>query len=177
MRYRRTLLILVGIAVTLAVAGFLSIRNLKPLLATFQQALQSSQDFNVYEGLPHQVYEQDIYDEERQSKDVLEIANYPFYATPLEITQEDKATLAAILAKRSMWNRFSGEKKCGGFHPDYAIEIQVNGVRYFALLCFGCAEGKLFRQGAEERYDMTLEPRELLNKYRKNRPQTGYQPD
>jgi hypothetical protein len=72
-----------------------------------------------------------------------------------------------------------GEKKCGGFHPDYAVEWSVGRDRYRALICFGCEEVKLFGPALESRNDLdrTAYKRleELLKPYQKNRP--AFAPD
>ncbi len=69
------------------------------------------------------------------------------------------------------YKEFSGEKKCGGFHPDFAVEWQIGTAKYQALICFGCGEVKLFGPGYESRYDFHSETIEkILKKYNKNRP-------
>lgn len=124
----------------------------------------------VYEGLPHQNYERELLAQERKTKETLELKGYPFYREPLELSEDDAEQLSAVLAKPSTWRPFTGEKKCGGFHPDYAVEFRRGSGRYLVLLCFGCGEAKLFGPLQASRYNMSLEARPILEKYQKNRP-------
>jgi hypothetical protein len=111
---------------------------------------------------------------ERRSKPVQELHGYPFYQEPMPLTREGAKTLSEVLAESATYEPFSGEKLCGGFHPDYAVEWHVGADRYRALLCFGCHEVKLFGPGVESRNDLDEASYQklwmLLMAYRKNRP-------
>jgi hypothetical protein len=140
----------------------------------FSDAVRRADGVVLYEGLPHQMYEAHLLEEERRSKPVHDLDGYPFYQEPLKLTAEDANRLSEVLGESATYKPFSGEKKCGGFHPDYAVEWQVGANRYRALICLGCHEAKLFGPGLESRNDLDRAAYEklqkLLNSYRKNRP-------
>jgi hypothetical protein len=170
MQFRlRTLLIVLALGLATVVASLWYSRSGIPP-GTFANAALKAESTIVYEGLPHQTYERALLERERTTKDVREFHSYPFYREPLEVTKEDAKKLAVILAKPSTWRPFTGEKKCGGFHPDYAVEFNSGMHPFVVLLCFGCGEGKIYHAGSQWRFDMSQEPRELLDAYQKNRP-------
>jgi hypothetical protein len=152
------------------------IRPLTPVLDGFRSAAENPQSIRVYEGLPHQSYEGELLEQERNTKAVRELHGFPFYRESLVVEKQDAVQLATILADSTVWTEFSGEKKCGGFHPDYAIEVARGGETYVALLCFGCGEGKIYQGSVEGRYDMNLKPKLVLDKYQVNRPQSDARP-
>jgi hypothetical protein len=80
--------------------------------------------------------------------------------------------LLTLLGSDGTLLTFSGEKKCGGFHADYALTWKVAGVEYAALFCFGCGEVKLFGPQQEFRYDIGEEDSltRILKHYVRNRP-------
>jgi hypothetical protein len=141
---------------------------------TFTEAVRQADKVVLYEGLPHQLYESDSLEDERRTKPVKELNGYPFYQEPLTPTTSVAQRLSEILGDSATYQPFTGEKKCGGFHPDYVVEWHVGADRYRASLCFGCREVKLFGPGLEERHDLDKAAhknlQELLKGYQKNRP-------
>jgi hypothetical protein len=142
----------------------------------FTDAVRGAQTLVLHEGLPHQMFERDLVEEERRTKAVQDFHGYAFYEATLDLSEEDANRLTQILSDPSTFKPFSGEKKCGGFHPDYAVEWQDGDRRYWALLCFGCHEVKLFGPGIESRNDLEANAysklQVLLKNHRKNRPDT-----
>lgn len=140
----------------------------------FTSAVASAEKMTLYEGLPHQAFESDLLESERRSKPVQELHGYWFYKEPLAPSAEDARRLTQMLSDAAAFAPFSGEKKCGGFHPDYAVEWQKGSSAYRALICFGCDEAKLFGPGIDERHDLSQsalpELEALLAKHHKNRP-------
>ena len=131
-------------------------------------------DVVVYEGMPHPMHESRAAKDERRKKAVRELNGYPFYQEPLTIKKEDANRLSEILNDPATYRPFSGEKKCGGFHPDFAVEWSVGADKFRALICFGCGEVKSFRPSGESRYDLVSGGLSgVLKAYRKNRPVTG----
>jgi len=141
---------------------------------TFTKALRQADQTVLYEGLPHHLFEDDLMKEERRTKAVQELNGYVFYQEPLTLTTEDARRLSAILGKSTTYERFSGEKACGGFHPDYTVEWHAGKDRYRALICLGCHEVKLFGPGLQSRNNLDQvayeKLDETLKRYRKNRP-------
>lgn len=142
---------------------------------TFTSAVADAEKMTLHEGLPHQMFESDLMESERRSKPVQELHGDWFYKEPLAPSAEDVKRLRQVLSEPATFQPFSGEKKCGGFHPDYAVEWQKGQSSYQALICFGCGEVKLFGPGIDERHDLGAravpELEALLTKHRKNRPQ------
>ena len=129
----------------------------------------------LYEGLPHQGYEAEKYAEERK-KPIVEMGGFPFYRDALNLKEADARTLGAILADPGTFLPFKGEKKCGGFHPDYAIVAVAKGEETTYLICFGCGEANVYRPDrSETRFDLghaETKPQlsAILKPYHKNRP-------
>jgi hypothetical protein len=140
----------------------------------FTAAVAGADKMTLYEGLPHAMFESDAMESERRSKPVKELHGYWFYKEPLAPSAEDVKRLTQVLSDPAAFAPFSGEKKCGGFHPDYAVEWQKDSSAYRALICFGCDEAKLFGPGIDERHDLgpraLPELEALLRKHQKNRP-------
>ncbi|HWU89392.1 MAG TPA: hypothetical protein VN253_19160 [Kofleriaceae bacterium] len=141
-------------------------------------AIDGADRMTLHEGLPHQHFERELLESERRSKPVRELDGYPFYQAPLALSAEDTKRLAQLLSDPATFQSFSGEKLCGGFHPDFAVEWQKGPRSYRALLCFGCGEAKLFGPGLDERYDLAKLAKSkleaLLGRYRQNRPLSDY---
>jgi len=129
----------------------------------------------LYEGLPHQLYETEKLVEERKKPNI-EKDGFPFYRDPLDLKEGDAELIASVLANPRTFQSFSGEKKCGGFHPDYAVVVSARGEEFTYLVCFGCGEVKVFRPDrSETRYDLAKGANgqrltTILRSYRKNRP-------
>ena len=127
----------------------------------------------LHEGLPHPFDEEALLNKEK-SKPYEDLHGYAFYSELLSLTDDDTKRVSEMLGNPATYKQFRGEKKCGGFHPDYAVEWTTNGFCYMIFLCFGCGEAKVFASGTEYRFDLdggaaaTL--KEILKKYRKNRP-------
>src|SRR5438552_3160376 len=73
----------------------------------------------LYEGLPHQGNERKLFDEETKTKKTVERHGFPFYSEPLPLEDGDAKELTKLFTDEKSFKAFSGEKKCGGFHPDY----------------------------------------------------------
>ena len=129
----------------------------------------------LFEGLPRPDTEPDAF---KAAKDgtvpVIERGEYSFYEEPLRLNTEEQATLRRILGDPKTYTKWAGEKKCGGFHPDYAVEWQDGDHMRTTMICFTCSELKVRGPDGEHRYDITPAAREplraLLGDRRKHRP-------
>jgi len=136
-------------------------------------AIIDSARINVYEGLPHQMFEPELLAKESKRKDTKKIDSFRFYTPAVAATNPED--LKRILSSPNTIQIFGGEKLCGGFHPDYAVEwFNTDGARFFAQICFGCHE-IIYSDGRREfRYDFEDEPLEELKvelaPYAKKRP-------
>ena len=150
-------------------------RTLKDI-SVFIAAIAQAKTVTVYEGLPHQAFEQDAYAIEVKRTDLVWFEGFPFYAKPLNVQDADKKSLTAIVSRPTAHVPFRGYKACGGYHPDYAvIWTDRDGKKSGSLICFGCHEwknftpaGRLYEDLEKNAYD---ELRAILTKYVKQRPQ------
>ena len=115
-----------------------------------------------YEGLPDPVEERTAFDAESKSKPTVEMHGFRFYREALRLDVADAEKLEALLKNPKTFEPFSGEKKCGGFHPDYAVEWSIGDKTYSCLICFGCFEVKIYGPATEARYDLQGDARKLL---------------
>jgi hypothetical protein len=131
-----------------------------------------AEKLTLYEGLPHPGYEPKVVESERKTKETFDLHGYAFYREPLALTPVDAGKLKVILGDPARFAPFAGEKKCGGFHPDYAVEWAVDGQVYQCLFCFGCGEVKMYGPLGETRFDLAdaKSLRGVLMPYQKNRP-------
>ena len=162
------------IALALSLAGGCS------SAAAFAVAIANADEVVLLEGLPHGMFEHELLETERRSKPVRESHGHPFYEPPLVPTADDARRLTQLLSDPATLERVFLEKKCGGFHPDYAVEWVRGGERYQAQICFGCGEVKLFGPGIGGRYELSdgavAELEVMLARYRKNRPASSTGP-
>jgi hypothetical protein len=146
----------------------------------FTAAVAGIEELRLHEGLPHHLFERELLASERRSKPVRELDGYPFYEEPLSLSREEAAQLTKLLSDRKTFEPFAGEKLCGGFHPDYAVEWQRDSRSYRALLCFGCDEVKLFGPEIQVRHDLSELAghalKAVLVNHHKNRPPSRFWP-
>jgi hypothetical protein len=170
--HRRSLAVTGG-AVTVA-AALLAFFSLRTNPRAFAEAVRRADKVVLYEGLPHQLFGKRLLEEERRTKAVVEWGGYPFYQEPLELTARDAERLSEVLGDPQTYQPWKGERLCGGFHPDDAVEWHVGASRYRALICLGCGEFKLSGPWPWSRHDMEKATGEalleLLKGYRKHRP-------
>ena len=123
----------------------------------------------VFEGLPrfskHEI--------ENASSDTLSIGEFTFYAAPISLSPVDDNQIRDVLGSVKSFTKWRGEKLCGGFHPDWAIEYQGGEVGIIYLVCFGCDEVKILTdEGNRFRLDVKKEPytilQNTLNEYHVN---------
>ena len=138
-------------------------------------SIKTASSVGIYEGLPHPVYEPEVYWAEKGgTKSIKEFGDQAIYAEPLDLQPEEVTRLAGLLGTSTTYHAFGGEKKCGGFHTDYAVEWRQGSTVRTTLLCFGCGEAMILGPKGQHRFD--LDPsaltslRSLLGTLRKNRP-------
>lgn len=130
----------------------------------------------LYEGLPHPMFEKRALEQERASKATVKLNDSLFYQSTLALSDEDDRALREIVCANDTFATFSGEKKCGGFHPDYCVEWRgTDGSTYRVLVCLGCHEAKLCGPSDVVRYDIQAAAHArlaaILTHYRMNRPE------
>lgn len=144
------------------------------VLPELAESIAKANKVILYEGLPHQFFERAVLEKELANKKTVTFAEYPFYADTLELKQGDTKQLISLGGDRETYREFRGEKKCGGFHPDFALEFHVGKEKYYTLICFGCHEAIVVGPKTTVRTDLgemgykSLQA--VLKDYKKNRP-------
>jgi hypothetical protein len=109
---------------------------------------------------------------------VRELGGFPFYQPPLAVKPDDAVVLREVLSEARTFPPFSGEKLCGGFHPDFALEWNCGGSSCYSLLCFGCVEVVSIAPGVVLRTDLAREAfvrlYNVLHLYRVSRPSDAH---
>jgi hypothetical protein len=128
----------------------------------------------LYEGLPHQLFEKSLLDEELRTKKTIKVEGFPFYEEPLDLKEEHAKELTRLVSDAKSFQPHTEDKKCGGFHPDYLVEWRKGDEVYQCLTCFGCHEVKIAGPKVALHFDLVNEVQdrltEVLKSYRKNRP-------
>lgn len=144
------------------------------VLPKLAEAIGKADKVVLFEGLPHQGNETKLLKEELEKKKTVQIAGYPFYAETLDLKDGHGKKLTDLTAGKDTFRKFGGEKKCGGYHPDYAVEFVVGADKYHALICFGCHEAIIAGPKATVRCDINEDGykafADVLKGYKKNRP-------
>lgn len=64
---------------------------------------------------------------------------------------------------------------CGGYHPDWCVELADRGRMHRVLVGFGCQEADLYGEDNDLRVDLDQEAykrlRDVLTRYRTSRPE------
>jgi len=140
----------------------------------FVKLLKDAEKATLYEGLPHQRHESALLKQEKAAKKTLDFGDFTFYQEPFEVKDTDFKALKAILSSPETFRPYSGEKGCGGYHPDYFVEWYAEGEICRVYLCFGCGEAKVVGPNGETKYDLDSAGRvkleDVLFAYHKNRP-------
>lgn len=144
------------------------------MLPKLTGAIAKADKVVLFEGLPHQGFEGELLKKELADKKTAQIAGFPFYAETLALKEGHGKKLTELTAGKDTFAKFGGEKKCGGYHPDYAIEFLVGVDKYHVLICFGCHEAIITGPKASVRCDINEDGykafADILKGYRKNRP-------
>lgn len=132
----------------------------------------------LLEGLPHQMWESKLLEQELRIRETIKLHDFSFYLEPLSLTRSDAEKLMVLFYSAESFSKKAegskGKKFCGGFHPDYDLEFRVGAETYHALLCLGCAEIKIFGSAVSTYCDISHDAhakfKSILEPYRKNRP-------
>lgn len=143
--------------------------------AYYRATIAITKSISVFEGLPHQ-RSPDLLAQEIKRTDTTTIWGFPFYTPSVLATNADE--LKRLFSSPDTITTYSGEKFCGGYHPDYCLSWEAEKKTYYALICFGCAE-VVFYDGAQRHiYDLSPDAwnrlMELLVIYAKKRPQNPW---
>jgi hypothetical protein len=142
----------------------------------FAARLQKVDQVRLFEGLPHQEFALELFEQELRTKKTVTFYGFLFYEEPVELKKADVTVLTRFFRNPKSFKRYWGPKACGGFHPDYGIEWQVAQEIYHALICFTCGETRLFGPKLELYCDIAEKNGaasllwNLLEPYHHNRP-------
>lgn len=117
------------------------IRERAELPSEFREGVRRADRAVLYEGLPHHNYEPELLKKEWGEKRTIDLGGFPFYERPLDWKGDTADRLAALVTDPlRLKDMGTAEKKCGGFHPDYAVVWEGDGGRALALVCLGCGD-------------------------------------
>ena len=122
--------------------------------ASIRKSLATAKSVHIYEGLPHQMVEAEQLQQELKRADITKIGDFPFYTPKVTASPTMSAELKKVLASAEHFFEFSGEKRCGGFHPDYAITWSKDQEEHAVLICYGCHEALFITDQQTYRYDL-----------------------
>ena len=106
-----------------------------------------AETITVSEGLPHQNQESELLESERDRIEETIIGGFPFYPQPQDLRKGDEAALMEIRQLPEYFWPYIHLRRCGGFHPDYAIRFTKGDEHCDLLLCFGCDDAQIFHNG------------------------------
>ena len=111
-------------------------------LGSAYRPLKETKKIRIYEGLPHQLWEKELLAKEKLRADITDFGDFPFYTPGISPKKETLEALRNLLISSSTVKPYTGPKRCGGFHPDFAAVWNDREHDYVALICFGCHEIK-----------------------------------
>ncbi|HEX3656262.1 MAG TPA: hypothetical protein VHV55_10670 [Pirellulales bacterium] len=144
--------------------------------------LRAADKIVLIEGLPHPLYERELLTAELHDKKTQEIHGYPFYQEPLAWKDDDAQRVSDILGHTALspmtrvvdGHKIESTKTCGGFHPDYALQVHQGTTVFDILICFHCHEVMIVGPGVESTYDLPAGSADklidILKHYRSQRP-------
>lgn len=129
----------------------------------------------LWEGLPHQFYEEESLAKELKTKKHVQLHGYPFYEPAIALGEKDAKQLRELCGDLKSFKQREGlPKPCGGFHPDWCVEFTVEKETYRVLVCIHCHESRLFGPKLEADTDIKDEAYEQLKRvlppHQKQRP-------
>ena len=119
------------------------------------EALEAAAEVWIYEGLPHQLREHALLQQELQRADIMQIGGFPFYTPKVAATTEQAGRLKKILgARNTYYIHRVPPTDCGPFHPDFAVTWMEGTTEHQLLLCFGCDEARFLADEQTLEYDL-----------------------
>ncbi len=107
-------------------------------------SLAQAQRVEIYEGLPR---EQAGLDSKKNLDTCRQIAGQWVYSLPEEIRPKHAMKLQHLLDEGLLQPWREG-KPCDGFHADYVIGVPRPKDTIYVLVCFGCQEARIVREGS-----------------------------
>jgi hypothetical protein len=144
-------------------------------LGDLVSAIGRADSLAVLEGLPNRWT---LIPPDCDSTAIASIANYWFFKDRTIVDVRKRQAIAKAMTAKDAFEPWSGEKLCGGFHPDYCLQWHCGTEIHRALLCFGCHEVIYAGPKGSMRYDIGDnaydELRDLLATYKTHHPCKRY---
>jgi hypothetical protein len=118
--------------------------NFEKSMPPLMDAIAKSKPVALLEGLPHQLYEDELLAKELKQKKTIKLHEFPFYVESTVVNEKEAKQLRDIFSNSKNFKRFEIPKPCGGFHPDWCVVFTVDKEIYRALVCFGCHEARIY---------------------------------
>lgn len=162
-----------SIGMTLPLLAMTTKKTAVEVTAKIRESLSKADKIFVYEGLPHQIFESALLRTEEKREDTLKVANFPFYKPQVAVSDKIAKSLKELTSVSESYVVFSGEKRCGGFHPDYALEWFSGDQKYSILFCYGCKEALIVdgKKGYRYNFKRVADLRKLLAQFKLKRPE------
>ena len=101
------------------------------------RSLDAATSLSVSEGLPHQVREADLLEQEQQRTDTTMLGGFHFYTPPVTVDGARMKQLKTVLGDGDrFFTRGGVPSDCGPFHPDYAVQWMEGARTQQLLVCF-----------------------------------------
>ena len=85
-------------------------------------SLEKTEQIYVFEGLPHQ-RDSELLKTESKREDTTSIGGFRFYTPKVRARGEIASELRKTVRSAQSYTQWTGQKRCGGFHPDYADSL------------------------------------------------------
>ena len=140
---------------------------------SWMKSFQASSSITIYEGLPHQLREAELLDQEMQRSDIVRIGDFVFYTPGVTPDTPEEEQFKILISQSGFYSaRTLVPPDCGPFHPDFAVEWMSEGLTHHILICFTCNEVQVISENAREEYYVShihdLEM--ILSKFSHKRP-------
>ena len=109
-------------------------------LPKLAKVIRGQTSLTLYEGLPHQVWEQEGLKKELEEKETVKQHKFHFYKKANKVSKDDEAALRKLCCGKGAFRPYQGPKACGGFHPDFSLHWSDGKETVELHVCFGCHE-------------------------------------
>jgi hypothetical protein len=113
-------------------------------LGALLETIRDDSPAAVFEGLPHPQAESDVYASESRRKDTFTNHGFKFYTPHYYWGGKGTGAITHIARSLETYNRWTGPKFCGGFHPDLLVRFGRGRETVDCHICLGCGEAIFF---------------------------------
>lgn len=102
----------------------------------FRKSLLAGGKIEFHAGLPAR--HDAGFKKESEREDIFDVGGQLFYRTAIPL--KDEEATRKLFGSPAILAPWSGVKRCGGFHADYAVSWSHQGKPVHLMVCFGCGE-------------------------------------